>query len=72
MMNITLNGASQEFADEILTISEILTRNAVQKVELVTVQLNGEFVDPSDFIRTFVKNDDEVDFLYFLGGGSGR
>ena len=72
MMNILLNGTSQEFPEEPLTISAILTRSAVLKPETVTVQLNGEFVDPADFSRTVVTNGDAIDFLYFLGGGLAR
>ena len=36
---------------------------------MVSVQINGEFVDRGDFNSTLVNDNDEVDFLYFMGGG---
>jgi sulfur carrier protein len=37
---------------------------------MVSVQLNGEFVDRANFSIINVREGDEVDFLYFMGGGS--
>jgi len=37
---------------------------------MVSIQLNGEFVVRDDYDSTLVKEGDEVDFLYFMGGGS--
>jgi sulfur carrier protein len=37
---------------------------------MVSVQVNGEFVGRDDFSTFLVNNGDEVDFLYFMGGGS--
>jgi sulfur carrier protein len=37
---------------------------------MVSVQLNGEFVDRQQFAATMFKEGDEVDFLYFMGGGN--
>jgi sulfur carrier protein len=36
---------------------------------MVSVQLNGEFVSRDDYESVSLKEDDEVDFLYFMGGG---
>jgi sulfur carrier protein len=38
---------------------------------MVSVQLNGEFLKREEFDSTLVREKDEVDFLYFMGGGSG-
>jgi len=32
-------------------------------------QLNGEFVERDDFPKIFVNDGDEVEFMYFMGGG---
>jgi len=37
---------------------------------MVSIQLNGEFVVRDDYDSTLVNEGDEVDFLYFMGGGS--
>ena len=38
--------------------------------EMVTVELNGDIVDRENFDSTFIKSDDKLEFLYFMGGGS--
>ena len=53
-----------------LTIAEVLKTENVEKPETVSVQLNGEFVDRERSSTTPLKEGDEVDFLYFMGGGS--
>lgn len=68
-MNIKINGEEQIMNEEAITISELLRLNKVESPETVSVQLNGNFVDQKQFGTTQVRENDEVDFLYFLGGG---
>jgi sulfur carrier protein len=68
MSTITLNGKKQE-AETPVTISALLQQNNVAQPSMVSVQLNGEFVYQTDYDTTLVNQDDEVDFLYFMGGG---
>lgn len=68
-MNVKVNGTAQELK-EAVNVTELLSLNAVQNPEMVSVQLNGEFVDKANFASTQLKTGDEVDFLYFMGGGS--
>jgi sulfur carrier protein len=42
----------------------------VTKPELVSVQLNSSFVKRDAYEQTVIKENDEVDFLFFMGGGS--
>ena len=37
--------------------------------DMVSVELNGEYLDRDVFDSTPVKDGDEVEFLYFMGGG---
>ena len=37
--------------------------------EMVSVELNGDILDRDAFATTQLSNDDEVEFLYFMGGG---
>ncbi len=68
-MKIKVNGAAQEI-EAGLSIADLLVRNKVEQPEMVSVQLNGEFVQRDRYGATVLKEDDEVDFLYFMGGGA--
>lgn len=67
-MKIKVNGEQKDFSDAI-DISSLLKANKVEQPDMVSVQLNGEFVERENFEATKVKEGDEVDFLYFMGGG---
>ena len=68
-MKITVNEEQQEVREGI-NISELIKENNVAQPEMVSVQLNEEFVDRDDFEATILKDGDVVDFLYFMGGGN--
>lgn len=67
-MKITVN-EEQHDVREGINISELIKENNVAQPEMVSVQLNEEFVDRDDFAATVLKEGDVVDFLYFMGGG---
>ncbi len=67
-MQIKVNGAPQEI-EAGLHIASLLVRNKVEQPDMVSVQLNGEFVQRDCVAATVLKEGDEVDFLYFMGGG---
>lgn len=68
-MKIKINGEEKELEKEV-TISELLVIHNVQMPEMVSVELNGEILDRDDFDGTHVKENDTIEFLYFMGGGS--
>lgn len=68
-MNITINGVSKSFPNPFITISVLLKECNVENPQLVTVQHNGNFVDRKQYVAEIVRENDDVDFLYFLGGG---
>lgn len=68
-MKIKVNGIEQEINKDALSIAELLGIAKVETPESVSVQLNGEFVDKAEFGAVRLKDNDEVDFLYFMGGG---
>lgn len=68
-MNIKINGENKNIKDGI-TVSEILKIENVEMPDMVSVQLNNEFVDRDKFDSTVLKENDNIDFLYFMGGGS--
>ena len=67
-MKIKVNNKIQELEKEI-NIADLLVKNKVEMPDTVSVQLNGEFVKKENFQNTVVKENDEINFLYFMGGG---
>ena len=53
-----------------LTLGELIKINKVFQPEMVTVQVNEEFVERDVWDKTQLKEGDRVDFLYFMGGGA--
>lgn len=68
-MKIKVNGAQQEI-EAGLSVADLLVHNKVEMPDMVSVQLNGEFVQREHYGATTLKEDDEIDFLYFMGGGA--
>ncbi len=69
MAKITVNGEAQDVQLP-LSLTELIKQNDVQQPEMVSVQLNDDFVDRNEWNRLQIKEGDSVDFLYFMGGGS--
>lgn len=67
-MKIRLNGETSEIENTI-SIAELLKINKVERPEMVSVQLNETYVDKESYNSTYVNENDEIDFLYFMGGG---
>ncbi|MDR1881683.1 MAG: sulfur carrier protein ThiS [Prevotella sp.] len=68
MGKIKVNDEEQEIALP-LSLSELIKQNNVLQPDMVSVQINGEFVARENFDNTAIEDGDEVDFLYFMGGG---
>ena len=67
-MKITVAGENKEY-DDGLTVSKLIELENVETPQYVTVSVNEEFVDSAAFDTTTLKEGDEVEFLYFMGGG---
>lgn len=68
-MNIKINGEKEELTQESVSITELLTLKKVDMPEMVSVEYNGEILNRENFDSTAVKDGDEIEFLYFMGGG---
>jgi len=68
-MNIKVNGEAKEIKDGV-SVTEMLKIEDVEMPDMVSVQLNGEFVERENFPETILKENDEIEVLYFMGGGS--
>ncbi len=69
MAKIQVNGEAQEVQLPI-SLSELIKQNDVQQPEMVSVQVNEDFVDRSEWEKTQIQEGDSVDFLFFMGGGA--
>ncbi len=67
-MIVKVNGENLEL-EKSLNVTDLLIVAKAEQPEYVTVQLNGEFVEHEDFAKIFVNDGDEIEFLYFMGGG---
>jgi len=68
-MEIKVNGKSQQFDSSAVTLTTVLLVNQVKNPDMVSVQLNGEFVKKTDYATKALNNNDEVEYIYFMGGG---
>jgi len=69
-MRVQVNGREKDFAGSELTVAQLLQRENVESPDMVSVQVNGVVVDRGEYADTVVRDGDEVDFLYFMGGGA--
>ena len=67
-MKITVSGEKKEVADGI-SVSALIEQEQVETPQYVTVSVNEEFIDRGGFDSRILKEGDEVEFLYFMGGG---
>lgn len=68
-MRIIVNGKTVEWDESEISIADVLLKNNVKKPEMVSVQLNEKFIHLDQFDTTNVKDNDEVDYIFFMGGG---
>ncbi|HEB69030.1 MAG TPA: sulfur carrier protein ThiS [Desulfobulbus sp.] len=69
-MQITINGENKEFEASSLPILTLLEVAEVESPDMVSVQVNGKVIDRTLYADTRLRDKDEVDFLYFMGGGA--
>ena len=67
-MKITVAGEKKEVAEG-LTVAALIEQEKVETPQYVTVSVNEEFLESGTFESTVLKEGDEVEFLYFMGGG---
>lgn len=68
-MKIKINGEKKVIEKEGITITELLAIEKVDMPETVSVEYNSEMLDRDKFDTQKVSDGDEIEFLYFMGGG---
>lgn len=71
-MTITVNGKETILQKRgTRTVESLLEELDILQRGYVTVELNGEILERESFVSTPVRGGDVIEFLYFMGGGSG-
>lgn len=68
-MEATIAGVKKEIAEG-TTIAKLIVDEKVENAQYVTVTLNDDFLDKAAFDTTVIKEGDNIEFLYFMGGGA--
>jgi sulfur carrier protein len=68
IMKLTIAGETKEVKDGI-TIAELIVQEDVETPEYVTVSVNDDFAQRENFETQKLQDGDNVEFLYFMGGG---
>ncbi|MBQ9014489.1 MAG: sulfur carrier protein ThiS [Firmicutes bacterium] len=67
-MIITVAGEKKEIAEG-TNLRKLIEIEQVETPQYVTVSINEEFVEQGGFDDRYLQEGDEVEFLYFMGGG---
>ena len=68
-MQLIING-KEEMMPDVLTVTDLLKIRGIETPEMVSVELNSEILSRVDFEQTYLKEKDQIEVLYFMGGGS--
>ena len=68
-MKIVIAGEQKEVKDGI-TVAQLIQDEKVENPQYVTVTLNDEFLKSDALADTVIKENDSIEFLYFMGGGA--
>jgi len=67
-MELMVNGKMFETTPNI-SVTELLSRKNVESPDMVSVEINGTILSRGKFNLTKLQENDQVEFLYFMGGG---
>lgn len=68
-MQVMINGETETIDEKDLSISRLLAIKKVESPDMVSVQLNGKIVARQQYGQQLLAENDEIEFLYFMGGG---
>ena len=67
-MNIIINGISKIFSNSKLNVNNLLAQLEI-KIGRVAIEVNGTVINKDDFSNTYLKENDKIEIIHFLGGG---
>lgn len=65
-MQVTINGNPEEIQET--TVLELLKKKKIEP-QMVAVELNAQMVEREHLATTTLKEGDQVEFLFYMGGG---
>lgn len=68
-MKISVGSEKKEVAEGI-TVAALIEQEQVETPQYVTVSVNEEFIASDTYDVHVLHEGDEVEFLYFMGGGA--
>ncbi|MDR2905393.1 MAG: sulfur carrier protein ThiS [Helicobacteraceae bacterium] len=68
-MRLIINGEEKRYDQESLSAAELLKLENVELPDMVSMQVNDDFLKREEYDRAALKEGDLVNFLYFMGGG---
>lgn len=66
-MQLTINGKTENL--EVSTVMDVLKAKDIDP-QLVAVEVNTQMIDQENLGAASLKEDDKVEFLFFMGGGA--
>ena len=67
-MTLIIAGEKKEYAEG-TTVAQLIEAEKISDPQSVTVSVNEEFLRIAQYESYALKDVDEVEFLYFMGGG---
>ena len=67
-MQLIING-KEETVPDVLNVTDLLKIRGIETPEMVSVELNDEILSRVDFEKTYLEEKDQIELLYFMGGG---
>lgn len=71
-MQLMVNGKAEIVEEDNISVAGLLALKQVESPDMVSVQLNGKIVDRQRYAEQALAEGDEIEFLYFMGGGARR
>ena len=66
-MQLTINGKVENL--DVSTVMDVLKTKDIDP-QLVAVEVNTQMIDQENLGTTSLKEDDKLEFLFFMGGGA--
>lgn len=67
-MKLVVRGETKDY-EEGISLTKLIEIEKVETPEYVTASVNDELYGAGDFDHVVLKENDVVEFLYFMGGG---
>jgi sulfur carrier protein len=67
-MKLTVNGKMFE-ANPNISVIALLKEKNVESPDMVSVEINGKIIRKEKYSQIELRENDRVEFLYFMGGG---